>query len=282
VTVSMRGGDDNVVGSDQNDSISGGEGENKLDGGDGDDRIYSHKGGTDDISGGAGNDYIYTDGQDKIDGGEGSDRVYTYGEEDISLNMGEANVESVYAQTDADHKIDASTSDEQVVVRTKGGDDEIIGSDHNDNLGGGAGNDVIEGGDGNDHLYGQDGDDKLIGGDGDDRLYGESGDDIIVIGEGNDNAYGGDGSDLFLLDSLDGNDVIHGGTGEGWTDVLQIDVSSKEAGDENNPWSIEVNGESVEFSMEDGGLDMGTDASGVISFADGTEVVFDGVEQIQW
>ena len=87
---------------------------------------------------------------------------------------------------------------------------------------------------------------------------------------------------MFILNSLDGNDVVHGGTGGGWTDVLQIDVAPSDTGDVDNPWSIEVNGENVEFSMEDGGLDLGTDVSGVISFADGTEVQFDGMEQIQW
>ena len=226
--------------------------------------------------------------------------MYTYGEDDVSINLGDANVEQVHAQSDADHTIDASTSDEGVVVRTKGGDDEITGGDYNDNLGGGAGDDAIEGGSGNDYLYGQDGNDSISGGEGDDRMYGgsgddnfhggegndrmygESGDDTFVVGEGNDIAYGGDGSDLFILDALDGNDTFHGGTGEGWSDILQIDVAPGDTGDSDNPWSIEVNGESVEFSMADGGIDVGTDASGVISFADGTEVAFDGVEQIQW
>ena len=91
--LSGQGGNDEVYGGAGNDYIYGGDGENVLDGGDGADRIYAHQGGTDEIHGGEGNDYIYIDGNDSVDGGDGTDRVYTYGEDDISLNMGDANVE---------------------------------------------------------------------------------------------------------------------------------------------------------------------------------------------
>ncbi len=259
-----RGGDDEIKGSDHADRLFGGEGENVLDGGDGADRLYGHQGGTDEIKGGAGDDYIYMDGNDRVDGGDGFDRVYTYGEEDVSIDMGEANVEQVIAYSDADHNIDASSADQGVYARGRGGDDEIKGSDHAD------------------RLFGGEGDDQLVGGGGNDRLYGQDDDDIFVVGDGSDVVYGGDGSDLFILDALDGNDTFHGGNGNGWSDIIDINVSPSDTGDSDNPWSIEVNGEQVQFDLADGGIDVGPDATGVISFADGSEVAFDGVEQIQW
>ena len=300
VYVRARGGDDDIKGSDHDDRIFGGDGENVLDGGEGADRIYGHQGGTDEIHGGAGDDYIYMDGNDSVDGGAGTDRVYTYGEEEVSINMGDASVEQVYAQSDADLDVDASSAEQGVYVRARGGDDDIKGSTYNDNIGGGSGedniigdagndylygqggNDIIKGGSGDDRLYGQEGDDHLEGGTGNDRMLGGDGDDIFVVGEGSDIVYGDDGNDLFILDSLGGNDTIYGGSGGGWSDIIDINVSPQDTGDSENPWSIEVNGEQVDFDLADGIIDVGSDAAGVISFADGTEVAFEGVEQIQW
>ena len=159
---------------------------------------------------------------------------------------------------------------------------EFLGSNSADNISGTQLADVIQGLAGDDQISGDHGDDILAGGAGDDVISGGEGDDVISGGEGDDVVIGGEGDDLFLFDSLDGNDSFSGGNGGGWTDVLQINIDPVETGNPDNPWTIEVNGEQAVFDLADGGLDVGPDASGVISFADGTEITFDGVEAIQW
>ena len=182
-----QGGNDTIYGGEGNDQLHGQGGDNNLQGGAGDDRLYGHTGGSDILSGGEGNDYIYADGNDSIDGGAGTDRVYTYGEDDVSLNMGDASVESLYAQSNADHELDASSADQGVVIRTRGGDDEITGSDHNDNIGAGAGENTINAGGGNDRIYAHSAgsEDTINAGDGDDYIY-INGGDTVDGGEGND------------------------------------------------------------------------------------------------
>ncbi len=126
------------------------------------------------------------------------------------------------------------------------GDDEVVGTDAMDSLGGGAGNDTVAGslgddliagsigddvlrgdrnvrdpqtgemggndtlmgGAGNDRLGGKAGNDELYGGEGDDSIWGDAGDDLIRGGEGNDQLFGGTGSDTFILAMGEGSDSI--------------------------------------------------------------------------
>ena len=160
------------------------------------------------------------------------------------------------------------------------GDDYISGRDGNDRLYGGDGDDVLDGGAGNDRLYGDAGNDALDGGTGNDRLYGGDGDDVLKGGAGNDRAYGEGGNDTYVMDLLGGNDSFSGGDGGGWTDV--IDVSEMTMIDPDNPWTIEVDGAQVEYDLAAGALEMNPDTAGVITFGDGSELSFDGVERIEW
>ncbi|MFK8047882.1 MAG: cadherin-like domain-containing protein [Halioglobus sp.] len=217
-SITTGGGNDVISGGAGNDSINAGAGDNTIDGGDGSDRIYAHKGGTDDISGGAGDDLLYIDGNDTVDGGEGNDRVYTYGEDDVSLDIGASSIESVQAQSNADHEIDASTAEAGVRVSLRGGDDEVTGSDHNDSINAGTGDNVIDGGAGNDSITTSDGDDVISGGSGNDTLKAGTGNDTIDGGAGSDRIYGGDGADT-ISGGL-GNDTMDGGQGND-TLVLQ-------------------------------------------------------------
>ena len=66
----------------------------------------------------------------------------------------------------------AANNNNGVTFAGRGGDDVIVGSDQNDQLGGRSGNDTISGGDGNDTLNGGAGDDVLVGGRGNDLLGG--------------------------------------------------------------------------------------------------------------
>ncbi|MBC7179209.1 MAG: choice-of-anchor I family protein, partial [Roseovarius sp.] len=103
------------------------------------------------------------------------------------------------------------------------GEDTLIGSDGDDNLGAGAGNDLVNGGAGNDSLGGGFGDDTVNGGAGNDTIGGGLGDDLVNGGADNDVVNGGGGNDRVLGE--DGNDRLGGGQG--------ADTVEGGAGDDN-------------------------------------------------
>ena len=162
------------------------------------------------------------------------------------------------------------------------GDDVIVARDGDDVVSGGDGSDLIMGGDGNDTLSGDAGDDQIYGGDGNDSLNGGDGDDLLVGGAGDDVAVGGAGDDVYQFEALGDSDTFSGGDDGGWTDVIELDVDIASQPDPDNPWTITIDGNEVSYDVDQGFLDLGPDASGVISFDDGSEINFDGVEQIQW
>ena len=165
------------------------------------------------------------------------------------------------------------------------GNDTIDGGDDNDSLFGGAGDDTIDGGDGADFIFGGTGDDALTGGAGNDALHGGLGDDVLAGGlgddvldggEGNDTATGGDGNDIFIFASGDGTDTFNAGGGA-WTDTVDLD------GVEGQPaysgWSL--NGATVVDTGDDY-LVLAVDSNGTITFDDGSELTFTGVDRIEW
>ena len=78
-----------------------------------------------------------------------------------------------------------------------------------DQLNGGAANDFLFGNGGQDVLRGNGGDDHLVGGLGGDRLMGGHGNDYLVGGKGNDRLSGGTGIDVFMVEALDGTDIVY-------------------------------------------------------------------------
>ncbi len=66
--------------------------------------------------------------------------------------------------------VDAALFTSAITVFMSDGDDEVIGSEFNDNISGGDGDDIIHGGAGNDLLVDYDGNDIISGGDGNDSL----------------------------------------------------------------------------------------------------------------
>ena len=161
-------------------------------------------------------------------------------------------------------------------------DDVIVARDGNDIVSGGAGDDLIMGGSGNDTLNGNDGDDQLFGGDGNDALNGGAGNDILIGGAGDDNAVGGAGDDVYVFEALGDTDSFSGGNGGGWTDVVSLDVDISSLPNPSDPWTITVGGNEVNYDVALGYVDLGPDASGSITFDDGSTVNFDGVEGIEW
>ena len=169
------------------------------------------------------------------------------------------------------------------------GDDELKGGDGDDTLYGGAGDDTLKGEDDDDILYGGLGDDKLeggkgndilVGGAGDDELKGGKGDDILFGGAGNDVMKGEDGSDLFIFQPGNGDsDYVSGGSGGGWTDTIQLQASG--IGHLDMDWTLSLDSGSIDTSGL-GSYDLTDDASGTITFADGSEITFEGIERIEW
>jgi Ca2+-binding RTX toxin-like protein len=160
--------------------------------------VAAEAGGNDQLSGGAGNDWLYGgDGNDTLSGDAGNDRLYG-GTGNDSLSGGD-NADLLYGED---------------------GNDTLAGDAGNDTLYGGAGNDRLLGGDdadtlsgdaGDDTLYGGTGEDSLLGGDGNDQLYGDAGNDTLLGGAGNDTLDGGDGNDVLFGEA--GNDSLVGGLG---------------------------------------------------------------------
>ncbi|HEX4909440.1 MAG TPA: calcium-binding protein [Permianibacter sp.] len=106
--------------------------------------------------------------------------------------------------------------------------DNLVGTDADETVGGGAGNDLLTLLGGNDVAIGGNGDDSIDGGDGYDYLYG---------GNGNDYVFGGAGDDTLSGDS--GNDILEGGLGQDWyqfragdgNDVIRVVEDGASAGD---------------------------------------------------
>ncbi|MFN3260319.1 MAG: calcium-binding protein [Pikeienuella sp.] len=105
-------------------------------------------------------------------------------------------------------------------MRGRRGDDSLDGDAGNDTLIGNAGADRLRGQAGDDLARGGGGDDLVIGGGGDDRLLGNGGADKIRGGGGNDTLTGGGGDDLLKGGGGDdrliagaGNDTVIGGRG---------------------------------------------------------------------
>ena len=313
-------GNDRLTGEAGADDLDGGSGDDQLFGGDGADTLTGGAG-RDVLDGGAGDDTFVLDKNDDatdvLRGGEGTDTVVPDNDGDFQFQNFRSNssievvdggdsasdIEGTSSRNTLDFRntelrnideIDAGKGNDQVFGSQ--GDDRIDGGDGNDRLFGEAGADSLDGGKGNDQLFGGDGADSLAGGDGADRLTGGDGADNLDGGEGNDRLTGGVGedtltggegrdildggadNDLFVFGAGQGNDVVHGR--EGWLDTIRLEDGNGGSPNENS-WELELGRGSVEEQMDDY-LALSNDATGTITFDDGSQVVFDGVERIEW
>ncbi len=185
---------------------------------------------------------------DVLDGGLGSDTASYEGSSAgiyVDLDLGTA--------TGGDAEGDTLTKIEN-----------LTGSDFADTLIGDAQANVLDGSGGNDTLYGGAGNDTLIGGTGSDVAYGEDGDDTYVFAEG----------DL-------GNDQFYGGLG--WADEIVVTSAEGTEGPVDGPWTVAIDGGSTSVITDASGvLNLTADSSGTITLADGSELVFEGVDRISW
>ncbi|MEO5338241.1 MAG: cadherin-like domain-containing protein, partial [Magnetospirillum sp. WYHS-4] len=164
----------------------------------------------------------------------------------------------------------------------------ITGTSGNDSLAGGAGNDVIstggssgedfiDAGKGDDTITGSGStDDRLLGGLGDDKIYSsDSSGDMMVGGGGDDQAWGGGGNDLYVFEVGGGDDTFHGGSG---TDQM---VLMGDNGVITDASQFTITMTSGSYTAQSGYLQFSSGATGVINFADGSSLTFDGVEKLQ-
>jgi Ca2+-binding RTX toxin-like protein len=209
--ISGKGGDDILIGGNNNDVIDGDEGNDSLYG----------RGGNDIINGGEGYDYIYgedgddilVDTQGSVDGGAGIDFLkadYSLFDNGAGIHVGWLGYNIIFSRVDGSGLLTYNNVERFEITGTKYVDI-LQGYAYNDNLNGGAGDDEIFGGGGNDNLIGGAGFDYLNGGDGNDNL-------------------------------IDIQGIVDGGAG---TDTLKADYSQF-----NNGVGIEVgyNGESAIYS----------------------------------
>ncbi len=193
----------------------------------------------------------------------------------------------VYNGSDRDNKLDGEEGNDIIVDdNTKGelkgddGNDTLYGRGGDDKLKGEDGDDTLYGGSGDDKLEGKDGDDILVGGTGDDELKGGKGEDVLFGGAGDDEMKGEYGSDLFIFESGNGDtDYADGGSGSSWTDTIQLQGNG--GGAVTMDWTLELDDGSIE-SSDMSSYDLSEDASGTITFADGSEISFDNIERIEW
>ncbi|MGP3699492.1 beta strand repeat-containing protein [Rhodobacter sp. NSM] len=224
-------GIENLLGSDHADRLTGDAVANELSGSAGNDTLFGNQGG-DTLLGGEGDDYLYGNtGADLLQGGSGNDELRGgLGNDMLVGGAGADRLIDAYGQDTASYAGSADGVNANLLLGTgQGGDadgdsffgiENLLGSDHDDQLtgdllantlNGAAGNDTLFGHGGHDTLRGGEGDDYLRGDAGDDLLMGDAGDDRIRGGAGDDRVRGGEGNDYLLGNS--GNDLLIGGAG---------------------------------------------------------------------
>ncbi|MEZ6032938.1 MAG: Calx-beta domain-containing protein [Planctomycetaceae bacterium] len=172
VTILGGSGSDNITGGEGNDTLFGRAGNDTVNGGGGDDKLYGDVG-VDTLDGGADDDLMTIDSDDSgVSGGLGFDRVTVSGAtSSIALNLNAGQIEYVTATTSTfDNVFDATGATWNVTIFGGSGNDMITGGESNDTLYGNGGDDVISGNGGMDNLNGGLGADSLDGGADDDAL----------------------------------------------------------------------------------------------------------------
>ncbi|KAF0227766.1 MAG: hypothetical protein FD175_2472 [Beijerinckiaceae bacterium] len=182
-----------VLGSNFDDVIGGNNNGNTLYGENGADTLFGY----------AGNDYL--------EGGAGADMLY--GGEDNDILSGGGGADAVDGGNGWDTASYESATSGVVVGLTSwvnygdaAGDtfwmiESLIGSAHNDVMGGDNNGNSLYGRDGADTLFGYDGADALFGETGSDQLFGGGGNDILTGGAGADALDGGSGWDMASYDT---------------------------------------------------------------------------------
>ncbi|MEM9385757.1 MAG: cadherin domain-containing protein, partial [Pseudomonadota bacterium] len=102
-------------------------------------------------------------------------------------------------------------------------------------------------------------------------------DETFTGGAGDDTVEGAGGDDLYQFFTMDsGTNSFDGGTG--W-DAVELEVP---AGGDDTPWTIEVGGETLDYDLDAGTINLDGDASGTITYEDGSQLEFERLDNIFW
>ena len=314
-TVNGALGNDTLSGRNGADILHGGAGADVLTGGLGDDTLIGGTG-DDNLDGGAGADIL--DGE----GGFDTTTYITSGSGvnvNIATGIGTGGDAQGDTLTNIEN-LTGSMYDDQ--LSGDGLANTLIGGAGADVLDGGAANDVLDGGAGADVLTGGVGLDLLDSGAGidtanyssasggvnvnlatglgslseaqgdtltnienltgsafNDTLTGDSGANVLNGLGGDDVMTGGDGSDTFVVGGGTGDDTIHGGAAGGWTDTIQLqdtDGSAVDAG-----WTVTLTS-GIQIGDDGSTITLSDDSAGTITLNDGSEIAFDGIENITY
>ena len=265
------GGDgwDNVTTGSGNDYIDTGEGNSQINAGDGDNKIIAGEG-YDNVTAGSGNDVINVGGGGStINSGAGDDQITATGSSSNTVNAG-----------DGDNTITLGSGYDNVT--TGSGNDVINTGEGNSQINAGDGHNEITAGTGFDTITTGSGNDIISVGDGGSNIDAGSGNDVITVGTGADQLSGGDGHDTFVMGLDQDWNVVQGGEGGGWTDVIQLDGFS--GSDSQQGWTLTLDdGSTISSTDEDlNEMLLSDDSSGTIVFDDGGTIEFDGIEKIVW
>ncbi len=167
-------------------------------------------------NGRAGDDQVRITRERVIDGDQFDDVMTVHtGNKDDEIRLGQRPDGVVAATVNGQPYELTLAADQELGVRSNGGNDRIIASDTLPALGPGVDPFYVQVRDGGNSVrvdmdvQGGDGSDVIITGRGNDRVDGGKGDDVILTGAGRDDVFGGDGNDR--IDAGDGNDVVYGG-----------------------------------------------------------------------
>ncbi|MDJ1183026.1 Calx-beta domain-containing protein [Roseofilum casamattae] len=206
-------GDDNLIGTVDNDILAGSTGSDRIFGLNGSDTLIGGNGSLTPVAPGIDSDLLFGhQGNDILQGSEGNDTIHSGQDNDISF--GGKNDDLIYGDLGNDTLAGDNGSDRifggtnDAILGDINGQDLLFGGAGNDFLSGNQGNDSLSGGAGNDTGYGGMDNDWLNGDSGDDFLYGDKGDDYLCGGVGNDSLSGGEGQDIFVLSINTGSDLL--------------------------------------------------------------------------
>lgn len=222
VSASTTNGNDLFVGNEGNDTLGGGAGDDFLVG----DSLLVGATAVDSLGGAAFGGSVpngpagftdgatgtaaggtLDDGSDDISGGDGNDVIITGSAADLNGN-GDIEANEIFGfAPDAAY---GAAGDDSIVGA--GGDDSLFAGEGDDAVAGLDGDDQLGGRGGNDFIEGDAGDDQIFGAAGNDTLDGDAGDDLIFGGAGNDDIEGWAGNDTLWAGT--GDDTLEGDGGE--------------------------------------------------------------------
>lgn len=174
---------ENIIGSSYSDQLTGDNADNWIYGLAGNDRLW----------GDTGNDILIGgQGADIMTGGSGFDST-SYHNSDVGVRVVLFLGTGRYGDAEGDlfgsiEEIIGSQHQDEIFGDNA--DNRLYGLGDHDTLEGASGDDLLEGGGGNDKLYGQDGNDVLDGGEGQDRLFGGAGADVFLFRSNSDSVLG--------------------------------------------------------------------------------------------